>query len=428
MNQPDTNRRWVTLHWAIILVAGACSYWGALHPFSGDTANSRMATVYALVHHGSWEIDPVEYPNPFSVGTVDKVRVEGRLYSSKPPVMPLFMAAQYWVLHHFLGYDLDREVDRNPVLGLLTATCISLPFFLSGIAFYLLQGLWQIKPWVKAITLLSLMWGSEYAGYAGTLNNHVPATACLMGALWGCWGVKDRPTARAGLCCAVLGVLLGLAVTIDLPSALFVVPLGIGFIVKFSKVNVAWGVAGASIPLLIHAVVMIALSGSPLPFQLNQAYYLYEESYWRSPVGIDALNHPWGLYLFNMTVGRVGHFILYPLLLVGGLGLLRESLLKTSPYRWWGLGGVGALCMLMFYYVSNTNNYGGISFGFRWLIIATPFLLMGLSLCLQRVHKKTAIALICVLLSIGIFSTHQCRKAPWSLHQEWPTKIYGPLY
>ena len=153
MNHLDTKRRWKVVHWAIILLATVCSFWGALNPFSGDTANSRMATVYALVHYGSWEIGNPDHPNPLEGGTIDKVRVEGKLYSSKPPVMPLLMAAQYWALHRIVGYDLRQESDRKPVLRILIATCVSLPFLLSGVAFYFLLGIWRIKPWVKAVGL-----------------------------------------------------------------------------------------------------------------------------------------------------------------------------------------------------------------------------------------------------------------------------------
>ena len=428
MHHSDKGPNWVLLQWAIIGTAALSSFWGALNPFEGDTANSRMATVYALVHHGTWEIAPSGQINPFESGTIDKVRVEGKLYSSKPPVMPLIMTAQYGLLHYVLGYDLNQPEDRKSILGILTATCISLPFLLSGMAFYRLLGIWGIKPWAKTVVLLSLMWGSEYAGYAATMNNHVPATACLIGAFWGYWALDEKVNVKTSKYCAIIGLLLGLAVVIDLPATIFVLILAIAFVRKFSKNNILWGVIGASIPLLIHAGIMISLSASPLPFQLNHDFYLYEESYWRNPVAIDALNHPWGLYLFNMTFGRVGHFILYPLLFVGVMALFHESRRAESSQRWWSVGGLAALGILIVYYLTSTNNYGGVSYGFRWLIIATPFLLMGLALGLNQIKSRWLIGTVCVLLMIGLFSTYQCRSATWSLHQEWPTKIYGPLY
>ena len=54
----------------------------------GETANSRLATVYALVHDGTWYIDrPTEAsPNPFEVLTVDKVQAaNGRILPASLP-------------------------------------------------------------------------------------------------------------------------------------------------------------------------------------------------------------------------------------------------------------------------------------------------------------------------------------------------------
>jgi hypothetical protein len=428
MDHPVNDRKWMVLCWAIIILAGVFSSWGAWHPFSGDTANSRLSTVFALVHHGTWEIGGADQANPFQGGTVDKVQVDGRMYSSKPPVLPLFMAGQYLLLHQLVGYQLHDEKDRETILSILTMTFITFPFVVSGIIFLLLMGIWGIDPWLKAVALTVLMWGSEYAGYAGTINNHVPATVCLLAALWGFFALDTEATIKSKVGCVGVGVGLGLAICIDLPSAIFVLLIVIGCIRKFSLGLVLFGILGVMMPLLAHAGVMISLTGSPLPFQLTKAYYLFEESYWRTPLGVDALNHSWGLYLFNMTFGRVGHFIMYPLLLLGLVGLVNESRIKKSAFRWWCLGGVIALAGILFYYVSSTNNYAGVSFGFRWLIIATPFLLMGLVLLLRGVKNRLVIGLVCMLMAVGVFSACQCRMAPWTINHEWPIKIYGPLY
>ncbi|HOQ90273.1 MAG TPA: hypothetical protein PLX03_09060, partial [Candidatus Hydrogenedentes bacterium] len=74
----------------LMLIAGTLLRPGI---YIGDSINSRLATVYALAHYGSWNLespDP-DHPNPFEARAVDKVVVQGRLISSKPPLLPLLM-------------------------------------------------------------------------------------------------------------------------------------------------------------------------------------------------------------------------------------------------------------------------------------------------------------------------------------------------
>jgi hypothetical protein len=411
----------------IIVSATLWSAWGALHPFSGDTSNSRMATVYGLVHNGTWQIDEPDSVNPFEGGTVDKVKVEGRTYSSKPPVLPLMMTAEYAVLYGLGMHDLRDEADRAAVLKIQTLTFITIPFAVSGILFFLTMRSFRLNAGAKLVGLTALMWGSEYAGYAGTMNNHVPATVCLLGALGLYRMVQDKKNVQTGIMCGIAGMCLGLAVTIDLPSAIFVLVLVIAFIHKFSYRNTLWGIGGALIPIAVHSAIMVSLHGSPLPFQMDHDYYMYEESYWRDPYGVDALNHPWGLYLFNMTIGRVGAFILYPVLAVGGLGLIAGVARKNSDTRLWDTGILVAFLVLMLYYLTGTNNYGGASFGFRWFIIITPFFALALSQLLSRIASKPALTFAWILVGISAASAIQCRLNTWTVNQEWPTRLFGPL-
>ena len=80
--------------------------------FAGDTVTSRLATVYALAHDGTWYIDrPLDLPeNPFIAHTVDKVVTkEGRLLSSKPPVLPLLMTGEYMVMRALIGILITKN-------------------------------------------------------------------------------------------------------------------------------------------------------------------------------------------------------------------------------------------------------------------------------------------------------------------------------
>jgi hypothetical protein len=428
MTSPGQSQMWTGVTALVIFIAGLWSFWGAIHPFAGDTSNSRMATVYALTEYGTWEIGNPEEPNPFESGTIDKVRVDGRMYSSKPPVMPLLMTGEFMVARALLGLDLDVDEDRVTIAKIVTVSFITFPFILSGIVLWRILRYLGVQSWVQVFGVTAFMWGTEYAGYAATINNHVPATACLIIALWGYWVVKDKQDVQTNIISLLLGIVMGLTVTIDLPAAIFVLLLIVGYVVKFSKYAVLFGIAGFLIPVAIHSVVMMSLSGSPLPFQMNHDYYIYEESYWRNPIGIDALHHSRGLYLFNMTLGSVGALTLYPVLAIGlvaTLGQLYRGSEKTS--RLWSFGVLCALLILGSYYVTSTNNYGGASFGFRWFVITTPFLIVPVAILLDNVKSKLVMVLCIFLLSVSIFSSTQCRIQPWSVNQEWTTKVFGEL-
>lgn len=425
MQEPKPESGHTPWPWLVILAAAAWSAWGALHPFSGDTANSRMATVYALMHHGTWQIDGEGQPNPYESGTVDKVRVEGKMYSSKPPVMPLMMTGIYAALRATGTFDLDREEDRLPLLKIQTLLLVTLPFTLAGIAFLVALRSFGLNEHLVTLGVVALMWGTEFAGYAGTLNNHVPATGALLVALGVYRGVGDAKDVQTGIWCLLAGMALGLAVTIDLPLAVFVLLLASAFLLKYSPRNVALGIVGALIPVGVHCAIMMMLHGSPMPFQTNGEYYLYEESYWRDPYGIDGLNHPLGLYMFNMTIGRVGVFLMYPVVALGFIALL-AGMVKGED-RLWSASVTGAFAMLFFYYLLTTNNYGGASYGFRWLIVIAPFFLLALMQQLKRVQSPMVLGIVWFAVAVSVFSAWHCRLHVWSVNQEWPQRFFGPL-
>ena len=105
--------------WVTIAAAFCISCIGAFYSSQGDLASSRFATVYGLTHYGTWYIDQPD--NPFTPDTIDKVVVRGdaangitrggRMISSKPPVMPIVMAAVYLAAHAIAGWDLTSPAD-----------------------------------------------------------------------------------------------------------------------------------------------------------------------------------------------------------------------------------------------------------------------------------------------------------------------------
>ena len=96
----------------LVLVRGALS---ARAPT--ETARSRLATVVALAHYGTWHIDRPEGGPPisFEERTIDKVKVGDRLISSKPPMLSLAMTAEYLLIKAFFGWRLDNEEEAGRI-------------------------------------------------------------------------------------------------------------------------------------------------------------------------------------------------------------------------------------------------------------------------------------------------------------------------
>jgi hypothetical protein len=157
--------------------------------------------------------------------------------------------------------------------------------------------------------------------------------------------------------------------------------------------------------------------------------YLYEGSYWRNPLGIDALNEPKGTYLFHMTFGRFGTFLLFPVLTLGLAGAVLALLRKDVLYRGWILAGALCFTALTAYYVQGTDNYGGAAYGFRWHIASMPLLLLMADPIWERLRRPWHWAAIIALLAVSAYSAWECAQAPWGANHEWTARlIFGPAF
>lgn len=426
----DTAKPFQVYDYVLIVVAAVFALFAAYPPFLGDTLNSRLATVYSLSVHGGFTIAhvPGDGLNPFEPGTVDKVQAGDRIISSKPPVLPLMMTAEYLALKSFFGWDLGDPEDVPCIAYVLTLTFVSAPYVLMLLWFLRALG-WIVRERLtRTLTLAALAFGTQLWGYSVTFNNHVPAAAMAVLAMYLALGVGQGNLAPNTWRFVLFGLAAGLVLTIDLPVAVFPFFAACYLAWKFPAKLLTWSVAGLLVPVMVHAGVLWAVTGSPLPVQMHKSMYLYEASYWRYPVGIDALNEPKALYLFHMTLGRKGVFSLYPVLLFGVAAFL--GALASQRLRQRGsiiAGGVG-VAILMLYYMASTNNYGGAAYGFRWLIAAMPVLLwMGAPL-IERARTRKAWLFVALLVGVSFYSAWQCVVAPWGVNQEWTCRFFGPTF
>lgn len=430
-NTPAVGRMWLprTVEVSAILALLLLGCFSLRVVTLGDSANSRLATAFSLVHYGSWYIDDAggAQPNPFEAGTVDKVELNGRRMSTKPPVLPLLMTAEYAVMRGLLGWSMEVREEARLIIRLMVLTLMLLPVVAGLVAFGACLGLLGASPWVRAYLVLVLALGTQLAGFAGHINNHTPAAAMLCLAAWCALGpmLGKAPASPWRFVC--FGLAGGLVFTFDLPETIYIAFLGLALLWRFPKQAVLWGGLGLAVPLLVHFVAMLVSTGSILPVQLHPDWYMYESAYWRNPGGVDALHEPKGTYLFHMTLGRYGTFALFPVLALGVAALLPALRAPRDAASRFALGGALAFAILTAYYVLKTNNYGGVAYGFRWHLASAPVLLaMSLPL-LSRLRSRAALVALGLLLCVSAYSAWECYQNPWSKDTEWTARlIHGP--
>ena len=393
----------------------------------GDTLFSRLATVYALAHEGSFAIALPGEPssNPFVERTVDKVEIRGRTLSSKPPVLPLLMTAEYTALRAIAGWSLDEPGDLSRITRVMTLSIVGVPFVV------LVWMLTRSVQWLgvaagpAAFLALASIFGTQAGAYATVFNNHVPAAAAVMVCFYlAIRLVLDSAAARPRTFLG-FGAAAGLAANVDVPVAVFPVLLGLALAPRFLKPLLIWSLPAAGLFIIAQCIVLFISTGSPLPVQLHPNAYLFENSHWRNPLGVDALNDPSAVYLFHITLGRVGIFSLFPITLLAVPGVVRW-MKRTSANASIALCGVTGSITLAAYYVLSTNNYGGSAFGFRWFIVLGPVLLLMAAPALRDFRGGWRWVFVVALFGVSCVSMVQCYARPWESNREWTTRVFGP--
>jgi len=427
----ERDRNFRVLENLVLIIAAVSALLGAQGYNRGDAANSRLATVYSLVKYGTWYIDrPLEEPPVlFEQRTIDKVVVDGHTLSSKPPVLPLLMASEAWMLNAIVGWDMDEGQDLNKIVRVMVLTLIGVSYILAILFFAKTLRLFVPDPLSRAILIFCVAFCTQLWGYSTIINNHVPGAAMVMVALYFALGVgagklKPTPWRFAGF-----GLAGGLVPTLDMPATIFVALAGLYLLAKFPVRTICWVSLAAAIPVGVHCAILYQTTGSVLPVQVRPELYLSEGSYWRNPRGIDALNEPRGTYLFHMTLGRCGIFSLYPILFAGVAGALRALFKRSVPCRGHILVGAVGFAILTAYYCLQTNNYGGEAFGFRWYTAAMPVLLLMGAPVLMAMRVRWKWLFIGLMIGISFYSASQCMKSPWGAHREWTCRLFlGPSY
>lgn len=376
---------------------------------------SRLATMDALVHDGTFRIDHSQFAN-----TIDKVKIGAHFFSSKPPVLSVVGAGIYAVLHRAVGLSFREDVETAiQVMNLIVA---GLPHLLLLVYAYRFLSLYA-PPQVLLWAFGCFAFGQLGLAYATTINNHVPAGVAAFAGFYYAFRVRSQ-SSRSVRHFIFAGLAAGLAPTLDLGTLFVSVATGIYLLGFDWKRTLRLFAPAAALPLVVHFGLTVLSTGSLVPIYLRKKLYLYPGSYWNAPTGIDALDEPRGTYLLNVLVGHHGFFSMTPVLVLAVIAIV-SACIRRGPHLAEAIVVGASLLASITFYTLTTKNYGGICIGFRWLLPITPLVLLFTADWLASVRTRWGYALFAALLAVSQFHASAGMGNPW-VESRWSRWLSEP--
>jgi hypothetical protein len=400
----------------------------------GVNDRSRWATVYSLAERGTYNIDETPWPE-----TIDRVRLRGHYYSSKPPLLETLLAGEYLLLKKLSFGRLSFRNSPESVIRIIVASINLPPLVLFLVLFSRLLDRLAPDPWIRTYAMAAAGLGTFLTGFSITLNNHTVAAFSSFFALYPAYLIWCEGR-RGWRLFAVAGFFAGFAAANEFPAAAFLVALGAGLAWKARRQTLSWFLPLALLPIAGQISTNYLVTGDLEPAYAHKSAYVYPGSYWlidpasgrlvgsevdpatgkptgQMGKGVDNMYEPWPVYVFHMLVGHHGIFSLSPIFIFTLIGVWRSLRSRDSPLRAFAaLATFLTLLLLVFYtFFAGNRNYGGMCCGLRWFFWLIPLWLLLLP---EGLRGKTARCwfrgMALAFLLISAISVFYCARNPWS--------------
>ncbi len=404
-------------------------------PFLSANDRSRWCTVRALVEEemripgAPYAIDKVIEEQGWD--TIDMVKHDGHLYSSKPPLMATLVAGPYWVIHRLTGQTLGTQPYAIGRLLLIVVNVVPMVLYFWVLG-KLLERVGQTD-WGRLFTMAAAAFGTFLTTFAVVLNNHLWAAVCTAVALYAAsrvWldGRRQWPYFAAA------GFFGALMAAEELPALALFAPMAIALLWKAPRQTVlAFVPAALVVAAAFFATNWIAHRSLRPPYMHrsqtdpsdNWYVYTYQRggrqltSYWQNPKGLDAGEPSRAVYALHVLVGHHGIFALTPLWLLSAVGLgvwLVRPPEKGLRHLALAIAGVSAV-VLAFYILRPQidRNYGGTTSGLRWAFWMAPLWLAALVPAADRMSGRGwARWLAAAALALSALSAAYPTWNPWT--------------
>jgi hypothetical protein len=424
--------------------------WQKRLPLLSANDRSRWCTIRSLVEHGTYAIDAII--NEPNWDTIDAVKHDefgraapaadqGRVYSSKPPLLATLLAGEYWLIYRFTPYSLGTHPFGVARAMLLT---INLP---------LLATLWLLvarhverygrTDWGRLFVVAAAVFGMLLTTFAVSLTNHLVAATFAMIALDGMVRITAEGDLRPWRF-AQVGFAAAFAAANELPALSLFALAGAWLLWKFPRPTLTAFAPAALVVAAASFGTNYAAHGTWVPPYGQRAegnnWYAYQylrngrvrDSYWsaagkRSEVDLGEPSS--ARYAFHALVGHHGIFSLTPIWLLTVVGLAATLRDRASPLRTVAAGvAVTSLVCIAFYLTRPQldRNYGGTSAGFRWVFWFAPLWLVGmLPAADAAAERRIARGLCLLLLAASVVSVAYPTWNPWL--QPWLADAWDAL-
>jgi hypothetical protein len=397
-----------------------------------DEETARLATVQAMVEHGTLAIDETDFKS-----TRLKVRRDGQYYSDQPPVMSALLAPSYWVMRR-AGVDFESRPDL--AIYLLTVLGVTLPVAASAGLIYRMGRLFELRrPWRMTLGLVAVL-ASGLVSYATVLNPHAPAAALVLCAAACLIHVSITNKRLHGSVWLILsGLCAALAATIDPPAIVFLllmpaVVFGLRWTITQRVGGAAAYVLGAAVPLLLHASLSAGVEGhgfrmrgpagndslfsflNPDSRSIGPAYDEYEFDE-EDPRGAWEHVQLGTRRLAAALLGTHGLLSHFPVVLLGVIGV------SMVMHRHWpattkvlaSVSLAGALLLLILFALRRPDWHGSM-FASRWFVVFVPLLVFWAGAWLRRPHSKVGWTAAAALLAFSLAASMLGATGPLPRH------------
>ncbi len=415
---------------------------------------SRWVTVRTLVDQGTFVVghrDPsaISPTNKYGdVGpvfedgwqTVDKVMKPGtnEFYSTKPPLLTILVAGEYWVLKHLFGWTLEDDPFLVVRFIVFTINGLGWLFYLLLLAELLER--FGATDFGRLYVMTAACFGTLMTPFLISLNNHTVATVCVLAVLWLLATTEEKPLQWWKS--LLVGLLSGFTICNELPAAAFAGVVGVYLLWREPRQMLCFFLPGLLIPIGAFFWTNYLAVGQwrPVYAEFGSEWYRYPGSHWvpdPSKRGIDwaGLRETRWHYAFHVLLGHHGLFSLTPIFLLSFVGFFfgtwRLLAKKREPgeghtpswgelpstYYLFPLALVVSGVVIGFYLVKS-DNYGGWTSGPRWLMWLTPLWLLAMLPVVDRLatHRAGRLLLFLMLaVSVGSMSYHTWNpwRHPW---------------
>ena len=261
--------------------------------------STRFATIRAIAEQNTFAIDGKVFRS------VDRVVRDGKVYSDKPPLLPLLLGAACKIPVTLLGWSFEEQYGLLIYLvNFLFFTGINLAiFFLFYRRLRRMKGTFYVR-WLLAFSLCA---GSWLLSYSVTINNHTPAALLLL--LWFLL-LEEACRTRGHGAALGAGLAAGLAFTIEVPVGAIIGLAGLPAVFRTAVEGRDWRFPaayclGGAVTAALFPVVNYLAFGTVMPLYLAGTG-TYQPG---------AAFHFQGVYWWETLFGRRGLFSYQPLVL-----------------------------------------------------------------------------------------------------------------